>query len=76
MNDTFYRAIRAQKNLDKFNPERHWPIGYTQPPTKQAIKIATLYGTGTPITKIMSELNLTRDSVMAVVRRCRRHSEK
>ena len=76
MNDTFYRAIKAQEYLDKFYPDRHWPVGYTEKPSDQAIKIANMYGTGTPITKIMSELNLTRDSVMAVVRRCRRYSEK
>ena len=76
MNDTFYRAIKAQKNLDKFYPERHWPIGYTKPPSERTIKIATMYGTGTPVTKIMAELNLNRNSVMTVVRRCRRYSEK
>ena len=76
MSDTFYRAIKAQQNIDKFYPDRHWPLGYVDKPSDHVINIANLYGTGTPITKIMSELNLTRDSVMAVVRRCRRHSEK
>ena len=76
MNDTFYRAIKAQDYLDKFYPERHWPIGYTKPPSEQTIKIANMYGTGTPVTKIMSELNLSRVSVMSVIRRCRRYSEK
>ncbi len=76
MNDTFYRAIKAQKHLDKFYPERHWPIGYTKPPSERTIKIATMYGTGSAITDIMLELNVSRVSVMAVIRRCRRYSEK
>ena len=76
MNDTFYRAIKAQDYLDTFYPERHWPIGYAKPPSEKTIKIANMYGKGCSIEKIMTDLNVSKVSVMSVIRRCRRYSEK
>ena len=76
MNDTFYRAIKAQDYLDTFKPDRHWPIGYTKPPSEKTIKIANMYGKGCSIEKIMTDLNVSKVSVMSVIRRCRRYSEK
>ena len=76
MNYTFYRAIKAQDYHDTFKPDRHWPIGYTKPPSEKTIKIANMYGKGCSIEKIMTDLNVSKVSVMSVIRRCRRYSEK
>ena len=76
MSDMFYRAIKAQDYLDTFYPERHWPIGYAKPPSENTIKIANMYGTGSSIEEIMKSLNVSKVSVMSVIRRCRRYTEK
>ena len=76
MSDMFYRAIKAQDYLDTFKPDRHWPIGYTKPPSEKTIKIANMYGKGCSVEKIMTDLNVSKVSVMSVIRRCRRYSEK
>ena len=76
LNDTINRAIKAQDYLDTFKPDRHWPIGYTKPPSEKTIKIANMYGKGCSIEKIMTDLNVSKVSVMSVIRRCRRYSEK
>jgi Mor family transcriptional regulator len=75
-NDKFYKAIKSQDNINKLYPDRYWPVGWREKPSERTIKIATMYGTGSSITDIMSELNVSRVSVMAVIRRCRRYSEK
>ena len=76
MSDMFYRAIKAQDYLDTLYPERHWPIGYAKPPSEKTIKIANMYGTGSSIEEIMKSLNVSKVSVMSVIRRCRRYTEK
>ena len=76
MSDLFYRAIKAQDYLDTFYPERHWPIGYAKPLSEKTIKIANMYGTGSSIEEIMKSLNVSKVSVMSVIRRCRRYTEK
>ena len=76
MSDMFYRAIKAQDYLDTFYPERHWPIGYAKPPSEKTIKIANMYGTGSSIEEIMKSLNVSKVSVMSVIRRCSRYTEK
>ena len=76
MSDMFYRAIKAQDYLDTFYPERHWPIGYAKPPSEKTNKIANMYGTASSIEEIMKSLNVSKVSVMSVIRRCRRYTEK
>jgi len=71
MSDTFYRAVKAQKNLDKIYPDRYWPVGATEPPKPHIITITKLYVGGMRQCDIVRSLGFSKDTVSSIVKRSR-----
>ena len=69
MNYIFYRAIKAQKNLDKVMPRRNWPVDAKKKPAEHIIETARLYRAGYTQKEIAKKLNISIHSVRSTTRR-------
>jgi hypothetical protein len=71
MNDLFYKAIEAQKNLDEVFPDRYWPIGALSPPKDHIVEITKMYARGVRPRDIVKKLGYKKAMVISVIRRSR-----
>ena len=71
MSDTFYRAVKAQENLDSIYPDRYWPVGAVVPPSEHIITITKLYAGGMRQCDIVRSLGFSKDTVSSIVKRSR-----
>lgn len=71
MSDLFYKAVKAQKNLDRIYPDRYWPIGATEPPKPHVITITKMYAGGMRPCDITRKLGVSKAMVASITRRSR-----
>ena len=69
MSDTFYRAIKAQENLDDILINRYWPAGATEPPPKSVSDAIYWRAQGLTYAEIAEEMDTTLPIVVGILRR-------
>jgi hypothetical protein len=75
MNDLFYKAVKAQKNLDKIYPDRYWPVGAESPPKPHIIKVTQMYAGGVRPRDIIKQLGMSKAMVISIIKRSRFNQE-
>ena len=68
MNDTFYRAIKAQEKLDDIFINKYWPAGATKPPPKRVSDAIYWRAEGLSYGKIAKEMGTSKDVVKGILR--------
>ena len=68
MNDTFYRAIKAQEKLDDIFINKYWPAGATEPPPKRVSDAIYWRYQGFSYAEIAREIGISKDRVKGILR--------
>ena len=75
MSDLFYKAVKAQKNLDRVYPDRYWPVGAESPPKPHIIKVTKMYAQGVRPRDIVKQLGMSKPMGISIIKRSRFHQD-
>jgi hypothetical protein len=75
MSDLLYKAVKAQKNLDRVYPDRYWPVGAESPPKPHIIKVTKMYAQGVRPRDIVKQLGMSKPMVISIIKRSRFHQD-